>query len=101
MIEGSGSVPLTNGSGSRRPKNIVIRIRIFYYNEFQVVCQLVTNPSVRGMLVDVGMPVMHRNVTYNCRVVFYNGQIIMIRPKASLSICFIFISKFCLAYFFS
>ncbi len=28
MIEGSGSVPLTNWSGSRRPKNIRIRIRI-------------------------------------------------------------------------
>jgi hypothetical protein len=30
MIEesGSGSIPLTNGSGSRRPKNIPIRIRI-------------------------------------------------------------------------
>jgi hypothetical protein len=27
MIEGSGSVPLTNGSGSRRPKNIQIQIR--------------------------------------------------------------------------
>jgi hypothetical protein len=26
MIEGSGSVPLTNGSGSRRSKNIWIRI---------------------------------------------------------------------------
>jgi hypothetical protein len=26
MIEKSGSVPLTNGSGSRRPKNIRIRI---------------------------------------------------------------------------
>ncbi len=28
MIEGSGSVPLTNGSGSRRPKDIRIRIWI-------------------------------------------------------------------------
>ncbi len=27
MIEGSGSIPLTNGSGSRRPKNMWIRIR--------------------------------------------------------------------------
>jgi hypothetical protein len=27
MIEGSGSVPLTNGSGSGRPKNIRIQIR--------------------------------------------------------------------------
>jgi hypothetical protein len=31
MIEGSGSVPLTNGSGSRRPKNIrLLWIRIRY-----------------------------------------------------------------------
>ena len=36
------------------------------------------------MLIDVGMPVMHRNVTYNCRVAFYNGQILMIRPKVLL-----------------
>ncbi len=28
MIEGSGSIPLTNGSGSRMPKNMWIRIRI-------------------------------------------------------------------------
>jgi hypothetical protein len=27
MIEGSGSIPLTNGSGSRRPKNTWIRIQ--------------------------------------------------------------------------
>ena len=28
VIEGSGSIPLTNGSGSMRPKNMWIRIRI-------------------------------------------------------------------------
>jgi hypothetical protein len=28
MTEGSGSIPLTNGSGSGRPKNMWIRIRI-------------------------------------------------------------------------
>jgi hypothetical protein len=28
MIEGSGSIPLTSGSGSWRPKNMWIRIRI-------------------------------------------------------------------------
>jgi hypothetical protein len=27
MIEGSGSIPLTSGSGSGRPKNMWIRIR--------------------------------------------------------------------------
>lgn len=36
------------------------------------------------MLIDVGMPVMHKNVTYNCRVAFYNTKILLIRPKKSL-----------------
>lgn len=33
------------------------------------------------MLIDVGMPVQHFNVAYNCRVVFYNKKIVLIRPK--------------------
>jgi len=48
---------------------------------WEVLRELLTSPATRGMLIDVGMPVMHRNVTYNCRVAFYNGQILMIRPK--------------------
>lgn len=36
------------------------------------------------MLIDVGMPVMHRNVAYNCRVVLYNKQILLIRPKMAM-----------------
>ena len=30
------------------------------------------------------MPVMHRNVTYNCRVAFYNGQLLLVRPKMAM-----------------
>lgn len=30
------------------------------------------------------MPVQHKNVTYNCRVVFYNKEILLIRPKMTL-----------------
>lgn len=33
------------------------------------------------MLIDVGMPIQHRNVAYNCRVVFLNKKILLIRPK--------------------
>lgn len=29
------------------------------------------------------MPVMHRNVAYNCRVAFFNRKILLIRPKMS------------------
>ena len=34
--------------------------------------------------IDVGMPVMHKNITYNCRVVFLNKKILLIRPKQIL-----------------
>lgn len=36
------------------------------------------------MLIDVGMPVMHRNVAYNCRVIFLNRKILLIRPKMAM-----------------
>lgn len=26
-------------------------------------------------------PITHKNVSYNCRVIIYNGKILMIRPK--------------------
>eukprot|EP00929_Paragymnodinium_shiwhaense_P050149 TRINITY_DN25276_c0_g1_i1.p1 TRINITY_DN25276_c0_g1~~TRINITY_DN25276_c0_g1_i1.p1 ORF type:complete len:777 (+),score=137.91 TRINITY_DN25276_c0_g1_i1:84-2414(+) len=34
-----------------------------------------------GIMCDIGMPVMHRNVPYNCRVWVVNGKILGIRPK--------------------
>lgn len=37
----------------------------------------------QNMLIDVGMPVQHRNVSYNCRVIFLNRKILFIRPKSS------------------
>ncbi|XP_074651394.1 glutamine-dependent NAD(+) synthetase-like isoform X2 [Tubulanus polymorphus] len=36
-------------------------------------------------MVDVGMPVMHKNVAYNCRVIFLNKKILLIRPKLALA----------------
>ena len=53
-------------------------------HSWEVFSRLISSPVTRGILCDVGMPVMHRNVTYNCRVAFFNGQIIMIRPKMIL-----------------
>ena len=28
---------------------------------------------------------MHKNVRYNCRVIFYNQQLLLIRPKLNLA----------------
>lgn len=38
-----------------------------------------------GLLVDLGMPLLHRGVRYNCRVLCYNSQILWIRPKTALA----------------
>ncbi|XP_014207604.1 probable glutamine-dependent NAD(+) synthetase isoform X2 [Copidosoma floridanum] len=51
---------------------------------WEVVALLLKSPECEDMLVDVGMPVMHKNVTYNCRVAFLNRRIVLIRPKMQL-----------------
>lgn len=48
-------------------------------HSWEVLAELLT--KCRDILVDVGMPVLHRTVLYNCRVLFYNGKILFIRPK--------------------
>lgn len=53
-------------------------------HSWEVVAALLRDPACEDILVDVGMPVMHRNVTYNCRVAFLNKKILLIRPKMIL-----------------
>ncbi len=38
-----------------------------------------------GILCDIGMPIMHKNVRYNCRVFVLDGEILLIRPKMILA----------------
>ncbi|BCR89511.1 glutamine-dependent NAD(+) synthetase [Aspergillus chevalieri] len=47
--------------------------------------RIIDHPDCQDIVVDVGMPVRHRNVHYNCRVIFYNRKIVMIRPKMWLA----------------
>lgn len=37
------------------------------------------------MLCDFGMPLAHKNVLYNCRVMVLNKKILLIRPKIMLA----------------
>ena len=37
--------------------------------------------SLQDILIDVGMPIKHKNVAYNCRVTILNQKIVLIRPK--------------------
>ncbi|XP_066992905.1 glutamine-dependent NAD(+) synthetase isoform X2 [Anabrus simplex] len=51
---------------------------------WEVLLEILISPLCKDMLIDVGMPVMHRNATYNCRVIFLNRKILLIRPKMLL-----------------
>ncbi|KAM4848482.1 glutamine-dependent NAD(+) synthetase isoform X3 [Urocitellus parryii] len=54
-------------------------------HSLQVLAALLVSPVTQDIICDVGMPVMHRNVRYNCRVIFLNRRILLIRPKMALA----------------
>ncbi|KAG0244155.1 glutamine-dependent NAD(+) synthetase [Actinomortierella wolfii] len=56
-----------------------------YLHSWEVLAQILTSKEAQDILLDVGMPVMHKNVKYNCRVVILNGKILLIRPKLFLA----------------
>lgn len=50
-------------------------------HSFQALACLLKSPVTDNIVCDVGMPVLHNNVRYNCKVIFYNRKILLIRPK--------------------
>lgn len=53
-------------------------------HSWEVLATILKSPVAEDILIDVGMPVMHKNVTYNCRVAFLNRRILLIRPKMQM-----------------
>ena len=47
--------------------------------------RILLDKSCYGILLDIGMPVQHRNQRFNCRVLCLDGKILMIRPKMWLA----------------
>ena len=52
-----------------------------YLHSWEMLARILRDRECWGILCDVGMPVMHRNVRYNCRVICFDGQVVLIRPK--------------------
>ena len=48
---------------------------------WQSLAALLQGELTHGILCDVGMPVVHRNVRYNCRVFLLDSKVVLIRPK--------------------
>ena len=47
--------------------------------------QLLEDGAAKDMVCDFGMPVLHRGVRYNCRVICYDTEILLIRPKTAMA----------------
>jgi NAD+ synthase (glutamine-hydrolysing) len=47
--------------------------------------QILEDKSLHDIIIDLGMPILHRGNRYNCRVVILNSKILMIRPKMHLA----------------
>ncbi|GBF95639.1 glutamine-dependent NAD(+) synthetase [Raphidocelis subcapitata] len=54
-------------------------------HSWEALGELLSGGHTRGLLCDVGMPVVHRGVLYNCRVLLLDGRILLIRPKLHLA----------------
>ncbi|GAB1314026.1 hypothetical protein MFIFM68171_04236 [Madurella fahalii] len=56
-----------------------------YTHSLEMLRWLLLDESTHGILLDVGLPVLHRNLRYNCRAICLDGKILLIRPKMWLA----------------
>jgi len=52
---------------------------------WESLAQILSSDLTDNILCDFGMPVLHENVRYNCRVICLNRKILLIRPKMCLA----------------
>ena len=55
-----------------------------YTHSVESLASLLRDGHTDGIICDIGMPVMHRSVRYNCRVFCLDGKILLIRPKVRM-----------------
>lgn len=56
-----------------------------YLHSWEMYASLLANKETHGILLDIGIPILHKNVKYNCRILSYDGKILLIRPKLWLA----------------
>ncbi|ANZ75179.1 BA75_03072T0 [Komagataella pastoris] len=56
-----------------------------YLHSWEMYASILQNESTHGILLDIGLPIMHKNRRYNCRILSYDGKILLIRPKIFLA----------------
>ncbi|OTB02192.1 hypothetical protein M426DRAFT_322902 [Hypoxylon sp. CI-4A] len=56
-----------------------------YLHSLEMLRRILLNESCHDILLDIGLPIQHRNQRFNCRVICLNSKILMIRPKMWLA----------------
>lgn len=56
-----------------------------FRHSWEVLLEIIERVGSEDILLDVGMPVLHRDVAYNCRVLVFHRRILLIRPKMVLA----------------
>lgn len=56
-----------------------------YLHCWEMLERILKDKELYDIIIDVGMPILHRNVRYNCRLILLDGKILMIRPKMWLA----------------
>lgn len=56
-----------------------------YSQLWQMYAEILANPDNDDIILDIGMPIIHKSIKYNCRILSYNRKIIFIRPKLYLA----------------
>ncbi|MCJ1336887.1 glutamine-dependent NAD(+) synthetase [Bachmanniomyces sp. S44760] len=56
-----------------------------FLHSFEMLARIIDDDRCQDILLDIGMPVRHKNVRYNCRVLVFNRKVLLIRPKMWLA----------------
>lgn len=56
-----------------------------YDHSWQMYADILSHPDTSDIILDIGMPIIHKSIKYNCRIVSYNREILYIRPKLYLA----------------
>ncbi|KAL1762695.1 hypothetical protein FB107DRAFT_253116 [Schizophyllum commune] len=54
-------------------------------HSWEALQKILSSDATVGIVCDIGMPVTHKSVTYNCRIVCHDKKILLIRPKMWLA----------------
>ncbi|KAK6204428.1 glutamine-dependent NAD(+) synthetase [Scheffersomyces amazonensis] len=56
-----------------------------YQHSWEIYGDIISHPDTKDILLDIGIPIIHKSNKYNCRIISYNAKILLIRPKLYLA----------------